>query len=62
MPCPGFRFFLFYTPLRVEVCPPKRHAEVLTVMSLNVTLLRKRVFTDIINLRRAHTRVGWALI
>lgn len=40
----GSVFVLFYTPLGVELCPPKRHVEVLTTMPVNVNLLRNRVF------------------
>ena len=42
-------------------CSPKRYAQVLILVPVNVTLFAKRVFGDIIKFRLTVIILGWAL-
>ena len=42
------------------MCSPKRYAQVLILVPVNVTLFAKRVFGDIIKFRLSVIILGWA--
>lgn len=46
----------------VELGPPKRYVGVLTLVPANATLLRNRVFADVIKLKWSHAGLRWDLI
>ena len=48
-----------YWMLWIELCFPRRHVEVLTLRTVNMAFLEKRVCADVIKLRWGHTGLQW---
>ena len=47
----------------VKLCPLKRYVQILTPIppAVDVTLLRNRIFADVIQIKRDHVGLEWAL-